>query len=146
MEAFLQTHHVWRAIDAMKTGGGDSGLNLTRGRFRQLHKGVLSTICARTSDSRRMSVRWFAPISTISSLATDPAGATSARTASDFVVSRSMRRSRATKSVSTIYWLEDDALDDLDLLPLPDEVAAEIVESLETALASFRRVSRPLSR
>ncbi len=57
-----------------------------------------------------------------------------------------MRRSRATKSVSTIYWLEDDALDDLDLLPLPDEVAAEIVESLETALASFRRVSRPLSR
>ncbi|WP_024879235.1 hypothetical protein [Methylosinus sp. LW3] len=45
-----------------------------------------------------------------------------------------------------IFWLEDDALDDPDLLPPPDEVAAEIVESLETAVDSFRRVSRALSR
>jgi type I restriction enzyme S subunit len=36
LEAFLQTHHAWRAIDAMKTGGSDSGLNLTHDRFRQL--------------------------------------------------------------------------------------------------------------
>jgi type I restriction enzyme S subunit len=36
LEAFLQTFHVWQAIDAMKTGGNDSGLNLTHDRFRQL--------------------------------------------------------------------------------------------------------------
>jgi hypothetical protein len=37
-----------------------------------------------------------------------------------------------------IFWLKDDALADPDLLPPPDEVAAEVVESLEAALASFR--------
>ena len=33
-----------------------------------------------------------------------------------------------------IFWVKDHALDDPDLLPPPDEVAAEIVESLEMAL------------
>jgi type I restriction enzyme, S subunit len=36
LEAFLQTSYAWQAIDAMKTGGSDSGLNLTHDRFRQL--------------------------------------------------------------------------------------------------------------
>lgn len=36
LEAFLQTSFAWSAIDAMKTGGSDSGLNLTHDRFRQL--------------------------------------------------------------------------------------------------------------
>lgn len=40
-----------------------------------------------------------------------------------------------------IFWLKDDALDDPDLLPPPDEVAAEIVESLEVALERFRGVA-----
>lgn len=39
-----------------------------------------------------------------------------------------------------IFWLKDNSLDDPDLLPPPDEVAAEIVESLETALEQFRHV------
>jgi type I restriction enzyme M protein len=42
-----------------------------------------------------------------------------------------------------IFWLKDDALDDPDLLPPPEEVAAEIVENLETALevqAGGRRI------
>jgi hypothetical protein len=43
-----------------------------------------------------------------------------------------------------IFWLKDDALDDPDLLPPPDEVAAEVVESLEAALASFRSVASKL--
>lgn len=43
-----------------------------------------------------------------------------------------------------IFWLKDDALDDPDLLPPPDEVAAEIVESLETALDRFRGVAAAL--
>jgi type I restriction enzyme M protein len=45
-----------------------------------------------------------------------------------------------------IFWLKDDALDDPDLLPPPDEVAAEIVENLETALERFRRVAAALGR
>ncbi len=45
-----------------------------------------------------------------------------------------------------IFWLKDSTLDDPDLLPLPDEVAAEIVESLETALERFRSVAKQLVR
>jgi type I restriction enzyme M protein len=40
-----------------------------------------------------------------------------------------------------IFWLKDDTLDDPDLLPPPDEIAAEIVENLEAALDRFRRVA-----
>jgi type I restriction enzyme S subunit len=36
MEYFLQTSDAQQAIDRMKTGGSDSGLNLTHDRFRQL--------------------------------------------------------------------------------------------------------------
>jgi type I restriction enzyme M protein len=43
-----------------------------------------------------------------------------------------------------IFWLKDDTLDDPDLLPPPDEVAAEIVESLEMALDRFRNVAKAL--
>lgn len=43
-----------------------------------------------------------------------------------------------------IFWLKDHALDDPDLLPPPDEVAAEIVESLKTALDRFRNVAKAL--
>lgn len=45
-----------------------------------------------------------------------------------------------------IFWLKDDSLDDPDLLPPPDEIAAEIVESLETALERFRKVAAGLQR
>jgi type I restriction enzyme M protein len=44
-----------------------------------------------------------------------------------------------------LFWLKDDALDDPDLLPPPDEVAAEIVENLETALDRFRHVAAALT-
>jgi type I restriction enzyme M protein len=44
-----------------------------------------------------------------------------------------------------IFWVKDHALDDPDLLPFtPDEVAAEIVESLETAIDRFRAVAKAL--
>ena len=45
-----------------------------------------------------------------------------------------------------IFWLKDDALDDPDLLPPPDEVAAEVVESLEAALERFRNVAKALGQ
>jgi type I restriction enzyme M protein len=43
-----------------------------------------------------------------------------------------------------IFWLKDDTLDDPDLLPPPDEIAAEIVENLEAALERFRKVALSL--
>ncbi len=43
-----------------------------------------------------------------------------------------------------IFWLKDDSLDDPALLPPPDEVAAEVVESLELALDKFRGVAKAL--
>ncbi|MGH7077074.1 MAG: hypothetical protein ACREFU_03135 [Acetobacteraceae bacterium] len=43
-----------------------------------------------------------------------------------------------------LFWLKDDALDDPDLLPPPEEAAAEIVEALESALDRFRRVAAAL--
>jgi type I restriction enzyme M protein len=43
-----------------------------------------------------------------------------------------------------IFWLKDASLEDPDTLPPPDEIAAEIVESLEAALARFRSVAQKL--
>jgi len=39
-----------------------------------------------------------------------------------------------------VFWLKDAGLEDPDSLPPPDEIAAEIVESLEAALQRFRSV------
>jgi type I restriction enzyme M protein len=44
-----------------------------------------------------------------------------------------------------IFWLKDHTLDDPALLPSPDEVAAEVVESLEAALTHFRNVAKALA-
>ncbi len=44
-----------------------------------------------------------------------------------------------------IFWLKDDSLEDLDNLPEPDVLAAEIVENLEAALEQFRSVSAELA-
>ncbi len=44
-----------------------------------------------------------------------------------------------------IFWLKDASLDDPDSLPPPDEIAAEIAESLEAALQRFRSVAARLS-
>lgn len=40
-----------------------------------------------------------------------------------------------------IFWLKDDGLEDIDSLPAPDVLAAEIVENLMNALEQFRNVS-----
>jgi type I restriction enzyme M protein len=44
-----------------------------------------------------------------------------------------------------IFWLKDASLDDPDSLPPPDEIAAEIAESLEAALQRFRSVAARLA-
>ncbi|MEP1698303.1 MAG: class I SAM-dependent DNA methyltransferase [Paracoccaceae bacterium] len=43
-----------------------------------------------------------------------------------------------------IFWLKDDSLEDVDALPEPDVIAAEIVENLEAALEQFRSVAEEL--
>lgn len=43
-----------------------------------------------------------------------------------------------------IFWLKDDSLEDIDALPEPDVIAAEIVENLEAALQQFRSVAEEL--
>ena len=44
-----------------------------------------------------------------------------------------------------ITWLKDDSLDDIDSLPPPDEIAAEIVENLQAALEQFLSVAETLT-
>jgi type I restriction enzyme M protein len=44
-----------------------------------------------------------------------------------------------------ITWLKDDSLDDVDSLPAPDVIAAEIVENLQAALEQFLAVAEALS-
>lgn len=39
-----------------------------------------------------------------------------------------------------IFWLKDESLEDLENLPEPDEIAADIVKDLESALEEFRGV------
>lgn len=43
-----------------------------------------------------------------------------------------------------ILWLKDDSLNDIDSLPPPDEIAAEIVENLQAALEQFAAVAEAL--
>jgi type I restriction enzyme M protein len=44
-----------------------------------------------------------------------------------------------------IFWLKDDSLDDVDSLPAPDVIAAEIVENLQAALEAFQAVADELA-
>jgi type I restriction enzyme M protein len=44
-----------------------------------------------------------------------------------------------------IFWLKDESLDDVDSLPAPDVIAAEIVENLQAALEAFQAVADELS-
>jgi type I restriction enzyme M protein len=43
-----------------------------------------------------------------------------------------------------LFWLKDDSLEDIENLPEPDVLAAEIVENLEAALEQFRSVTAEL--
>lgn len=44
-----------------------------------------------------------------------------------------------------IFWLKDDSLEDIDSLPEPEVLAAEIVENLQAALEQFRLVTAELA-
>jgi len=48
------------------------------------------------------------------------------------------------KTSMDIFWIKDDSLTDLDNLPDPDILAAEIVENIEAGLESFREIVNSL--
>jgi len=50
------------------------------------------------------------------------------------------------KTSLDLFWLKDKSLTDLDNLPEPDDLAAEIIENLEAGLNSFREVLGYLAR
>lgn len=49
------------------------------------------------------------------------------------------------KTSMDIFWIKDDSLMDLDHLPDPDILAAEIVENIEAGLDSFRDIVNSLN-
>ena len=57
-----------------------------------------------------------------------------------------MKNSQPAKTSLDILWLKDKSLTDLDNLPEPDMLAAEIIENLEAGLSSFREVLAGLER
>ena len=48
------------------------------------------------------------------------------------------------KASLDIFWLKDESLEDSENLPEPEILAAEIVESLETALQEFKAIYEEL--
>jgi len=59
-----------------------------------------------------------------------------------FVVEDLLKRDKLNLD---IFWLKDDSLEDVDNLPSPDEIAADIVENLQAALDAFQAVVDELS-
>lgn len=47
---------------------------------------------------------------------------------------------------SDIFWLKDKSLTDLENLPDPDLLAADIIENLESGLESFREILEVVER
>jgi type I restriction enzyme M protein len=44
------------------------------------------------------------------------------------------------KTSLDVFWLKDKSLTDLDNLPEPDDLAAEIIDNVEAGLNSFRAI------
>ena len=50
------------------------------------------------------------------------------------------------KTSLDIFWIKDRSLADLDNLPSPDELATNIMESLQSALESFQQLTAKLGK
>ena len=50
------------------------------------------------------------------------------------------------KTSLDIFWIKDKSLADLDSLPDPDELAADIIENLQSALDSFNELMSTLKK
>ena len=49
------------------------------------------------------------------------------------------------KASLDIFWIKDKSLADLDNLPTPDELAADIIENLQSALDGFQELMQQLN-
>jgi type I restriction enzyme M protein len=50
------------------------------------------------------------------------------------------------KTSLDLFWIKDKSLADLDHLPAPDELAADIIENLQSALESFQELQAKLRK
>lgn len=50
------------------------------------------------------------------------------------------------KTSLDLFWIKDKSLADLDNLPAPDELAADIIENLQSALESFQELQGQLEK
>ena len=50
------------------------------------------------------------------------------------------------KPALMFFWLKDKSLSDLDNLPDPDDLAADIIENLEAGLNSFKEIFSTLQK
>ena len=50
------------------------------------------------------------------------------------------------KTSLDLFWIKDKSLADLDNLPKPDELAADIIENLQSALESFQELQSQLEK
>lgn len=50
------------------------------------------------------------------------------------------------KTSPDVFWVKDKSLADLDNLPAPDELAADIIENLQSALESFQDLQKEIKR
>ena len=50
------------------------------------------------------------------------------------------------KNCLNIFWIKDRSLADLNKLPSPDELATDIMESLQSALENFQQLTAKLGK
>ena len=50
------------------------------------------------------------------------------------------------KTSLDLFWIKDKSLADLDSLPEPDVLAADIIENLQSALESFQELQAQLGK
>lgn len=123
LEAFLTSSFAWREIDAMKTGGSDSGLNLTHDRFR-----TLSIPLPPLAEQRRI----VAQIDKLfAELANGEAALRAARDGLD-TFRRALLKAAVTGAL-TADWRE---------INRPDETGNDLIARLRTAQAGKERHSK----
>ena len=105
-----------------------------------------SMTCAPTSTSPSSRTPSTEPTSTTSSSATTPRTATAAKSPTGSSATPTTSSSPATRQASTCCGCGDDSLEDIDNLPPPAVLAAEIAEDLQSALYRDPSPDRGLDR
>ncbi|BBL34535.1 hypothetical protein Nstercoris_00773 [Nitrosomonas stercoris] len=118
LEGFIRSHQAQRAIDSMKTGISDSGLNLTHGRFSELMVPL-----APLSEQKRIVAKIEELFSELDS------GIASLKTAREQLkIYRQALLKHAFEGKLTEQWRKDNA----DKLETPEQLLARIQTERET--------------